>query len=228
MSGRLPKPIEFWRYNFASRAETHAYFAWAILFLDETGCFSVLSDYGNFGFRWTAGGWGKNDFRDFIAKVGDDYLLSKLTQGVPPEYDSESTIEGIKEFIVSQRRQACIEKEKARNEWDLLEKCDDLRTERDFESWAKQTTFSDEWEFMITQRPQQARAFMKFCWPGLKALIDADLCRTQGLSVELQLHAAQEENLRLEQALHDKNEARATKFVALKVNQQYQNRRIKP
>lgn len=42
--------VTTWRYHMPNDRATGE--GWAVCFLDSIGCFSVLSDYGDYGYRW--------------------------------------------------------------------------------------------------------------------------------------------------------------------------------
>ena len=59
----MASDVKVWRYSFPSiKGE-----GWAIFFLDETGCFAALSDYGDWSYRWNQRGLPeKLTFRHFL------------------------------------------------------------------------------------------------------------------------------------------------------------------
>jgi hypothetical protein len=210
---RIKKPTAHWRYVYSN-----GYGNWAILFLDENGGFSVLSDYGNYGYRWTSAGLDGRSMRSFIVDCDDDYIVGKITQGHPREYDGKKTCQALKEYIISERRGSRAADRRmqrwARTHWDWLVACDGVETEADFSQWVGDTDLEDAGEFEVRNVSSDALAFMEHCWPGLKALINADLCRTLERSLEDQLHEAQEENLRLNNELFNLRSDRAEEFTS--------------
>jgi hypothetical protein len=71
--------VTTWRYYLPNDEMLEG---WAIVFLDSIGCFSTVSDWGNYGYRWDSpGSTGGTDFRQWLIERGDDYLLSKLCPG---------------------------------------------------------------------------------------------------------------------------------------------------
>ncbi len=53
--------------------------SWAVIFLNSgTGILSIVSDYGNYGYRWSDPGC---EFKQFLTEIDDDYLVNKLSSG---------------------------------------------------------------------------------------------------------------------------------------------------
>lgn len=168
----MPQPAEVkvWRYSFPSvKGE-----GWAIFFLDETGCFAALSDYGDWSYRWSQRGLPEGlTFRHFLLQCDDDYVLRKIAP--IQEYDPESTLQGIKETISGMRRERQLTKEEARDEWELPYMNEGLCDEFQFWNWAQATELVDTHEFYCTKYSAQARAFIRECMPRLREAIKNDL-----------------------------------------------------
>lgn len=152
---------------------------WAIAFIDDAGCFSVLSDYGNYAYRWHINGLpvGQN-LREFLIGCDDIYLIGKLGFELRKEYDAEKTLQNVKYQILHLRRLGMIEKEVARDEWQRLEEHANLNLEWNFHDWALGGLegFHDDMFSLACYGPNRGLlAFIKNAWPRLKAEIKADL-----------------------------------------------------
>lgn len=173
--------VQTWRYHLPnSRGE-----GWVIAFLDSIGCFSVLSDYGNYGHRWPQAGWGPGDFRSFLVQCGDDYILRKLAP--QRAYDGAETLINVKRAIIEARR-ACARRnrhnghavswsrERAREEWDRLDEFD-IDYIENFVRWADATGLDEPWEYQCNGPDRDAVAFIEQVMPRLRKAIEADLVR---------------------------------------------------
>jgi hypothetical protein len=152
----MASDVKVWRYSFPSvKGE-----GWAIFFLDEAGCFSALSDYGDWSYRWNTRGLPKEmTFRHFLLECSDDYILRKIAP--QREYDSVSTLHVIRDMIIGMRRVDQLSKYEARVEWDRLESYD--------------TELPDTSELYMTKYSEQARLFLKHCLPRLRTALSKDL-----------------------------------------------------
>ena len=68
------RTVTTWRYHLPNINLE----GWVIAFLDSTGCLSVLSDFGDYGYRWHEGGWGPGDFREFFVRCDSGYISRKI------------------------------------------------------------------------------------------------------------------------------------------------------
>jgi hypothetical protein len=168
----MPQPAEVkvWRYSFPSiKGE-----GWAIFFLDETGCFAALSDYGDWSYRWNQRGLPEETtFRHFLLQCADDYILGKIAP--KQEYDDEGSVVAVKETIIGMRREGQLTKDEAREEWDSIETYENFYSEFNFWDWAKTTSLSEVSELYTQKYSEQARAFLKHCMPRLREAIKNDL-----------------------------------------------------
>ena len=163
--------VTTWRYAIPNTSE---YEGWAILFLDSAGCFTTLSDYGNWAYRWNMIGQDPaTGFRKFILRCDDSYLLGKIAPD--REYDSEGSLLAVKDAILGLRREKQLDQEEARDEWEYLDACENLGNEYLFHRWHELTDIPEAWELHITRHPQQAAAFLQRCMPRLRELIKNDL-----------------------------------------------------
>lgn len=150
-------------------------FSWAKLFIDSKGAFSVLSDFGCYGHHWSS--W-EGDFRAFLLRTQDDYVLSKLT---PTNWVRTIQIEPSKDAIIetidSLLRKDCINFELARSA------LKEVRSEEEMTAWIHDVWFGSldlhtEPPIVTRNRPPLLEHFMLRLWPQLKAAIQEDLDAT--------------------------------------------------
>lgn len=82
---------------------------------DEAGRIMIASDFGDWQYYW--GHCGK-PFKEFLLKIGKDYVASKF--GESKHFDLESTLKGYKERIIESRRDDRMDAVKARTLWDEI------------------------------------------------------------------------------------------------------------
>lgn len=162
--------VTTWRYHLPNDQSLEG---WAICFLDSTGCFSVLSDWGNYGYRWSANGWGPGDFRAFFVRCDDSYVIRKIARS--DEYKPAETLLRVKRRILEGRRSGGWTRERAREEWDILDGYEDLHRPEDFARWYDHTKIDCAYDLAVYDFSGQAQAFMKRVMPRLRERIRADL-----------------------------------------------------
>ncbi|QQR47781.1 hypothetical protein JKA73_17760 [Myxococcus xanthus] len=157
----------------------------AEVFLRSDGLFTVVSDYGNYGYWWGNPG---RPVREFVAALADrdesDYLCGKL--GSRDWWDGTSTLKAIREHIIEYRRDGSWTKERAAEEWQTLSEAlttwhdVDARnaTEMDelqFHNWFRETKIDDASEFAAYDYEPQLRAFASEVMPVLATAIREQL-----------------------------------------------------
>ena len=165
--------VATWRYAVPNEGYGKE---WAILFLDEICCFSVLSDWGDYSYRWSLSGMPNGtSFREFLLDCDDTYLLGKLSP--KREYDGQETLKAAKKYICEERRHLRLTREDARECWDLFRRHSELHAREDFAAWVNDLDgqLDGAYELYCTSSSPHARNFMQKCWPRLKELIRADL-----------------------------------------------------
>lgn len=141
----------------------------ATVFLGAEGILSTVSDYGNYGYWW---GSVQDDFRAFLCRIDDGYLLGKVSPG--EEVDEKASEAGVKACILRLRREKRIDADTARDEWDLLSYVRD----GDEGGWWAQTTLgehADPMELWSWRSNQQAVAFCERVMPRLREMLRAEL-----------------------------------------------------
>jgi hypothetical protein len=163
--------VTTWRYHLPSENGE----GWAIVFLDSIGCFSALSDYGDYGYRWPIAGWGPGDFRTFLLQCDDDYVLHKIAPR--HQYDPDGTLKNVKRRILEVRRTRSRfwTKDRARQEWRLLYDFDNLGTEAEFARWLDNTDMEAAYECHAVRVSPRAVAFVQRVLPRLRTKLREEL-----------------------------------------------------
>ena len=144
---------------------------WARIWITDDGCFSCLSDFGNYGYWWGSPGC---EFRQFLCRVDDYYLATKLSGG-EKEYDGEATAKRWMKQICELRRERNIDAEKARDEWWLIRNCSNLHSEFDLYEWYTATKLDIDDGGGVYRTPIQLQMFIKRLWPLFIAQLRAEL-----------------------------------------------------
>jgi hypothetical protein len=147
---------------------------WAVIILGSDGMFSAISDYGHYGHYWGAHGCG--DFREFFLQVERewDYFVAKLAGGAV-EYDGEATVAEVKKYILEVRRDTSWSKKRARREWDLVKKHDELDSDYNFARWLEDTEIDEAYEYHQTRPSVDAVSFVKKTLVRLVPILQAEL-----------------------------------------------------
>jgi hypothetical protein len=161
-----PKEVQLRRY--VVRDPQHL--DWHVFVIGSDGYFSTVGSYGNYSYWWS--NTGTRDFRLFLIDLDDGYLIGKLHP--QREYDGDETEKNIKEHIVRRRREGCMTKEEAREEWNLLKE-EDLETREGFAFWWRETKIDDAHELSCYRHPAQVCGFAKKFWPLFVDVLRAEL-----------------------------------------------------
>jgi hypothetical protein len=160
-------PKKQWRYFVADPTKQ----SWGgVIYIDSSGVFAAFSDYGTYGYRWSNPGC--DDIRDFFARARDDwdYFLRKFA---PEErFDVDGTRAAIRERICRLRREQRLEKDDAREEWNLTGFSNEAEAYAD---WFRQTHLEDPHDLARTQHSQQAVMFCKVLLPEFAKMLQAEL-----------------------------------------------------
>lgn len=158
----------FWRASSAARARVAA---WARIWITDDGCFTTISDHGNYGYWWTAPGC---EFRKFLCGCNTDYLANKLRHG-ETEFDGEESVKQIRRHICEWRRDGTLSRERAAEEWELVHPKPEGRWARGRHSsmvneieanrWYEETKLDDASELLCYRTPMQLQMFLKHLWP---------------------------------------------------------------
>ena len=156
--------------RFYSIPRVENWSAWARIWITDDGCFTTISDHGNYGYWWGSPGC---EFRKFLCGIDDDYLSRKLAGG-ERELDEKATIRSVKERILRCRRDSYLSKEEARREWCLMKETD-WDGEYSRVQWYDATVLSDAAEVLRYRIPMQVQMFVKHLWPPFVAELRREL-----------------------------------------------------
>lgn len=183
----MSEPIKTWRFDLPNVNME----GWAIVFIDNAGCFTAVSDWGDVAYRWPNDG---HCGPSFIRQCDDGYLIRKLGQG-RQEYDPERTVESVRDFLWSEAAGICYEhdergeetvlrslsradREQLRflaGEWERLREFDDLENEFQYGCWYHETRLDDASEFYRTRYERDVINFVTKVMPRLRPLLTDDV-----------------------------------------------------
>jgi hypothetical protein len=157
-----------------------SYSGWAVFTVcDDTGEFSIQSDWGNFSYRWNIralGNEGKTTLHEFLAERSPgnfEYIVNKLSyenHALKDVFDKEATEAEFKREIIKLRRSWEWDKEKARAYWEMVEEmCEDAVSEG-FE-WVYHSDRHNE----LFGEFECAYEYMRTCKPTLWYIVQDEL-----------------------------------------------------
>jgi hypothetical protein len=161
---------EIRRYNI--RNEPGTIEGWAVIVVDSKGFLGIVSDFGSYAFHWRGP---VIDFFQFLTRCDVDYLAKRLGK---PEYLPEPTLRRVREDILRLRRTRHWSADKARDEWDLIEECDELCNDAAFTRWYDRTDIQDASECAVYGTGPQLRAFFARTWPRFLEAVMASAFET--------------------------------------------------
>jgi len=133
---------------------------WARIWITSDGCISIMSDYGNYGYWFGDPG---GEFRRFLTKCDDDYLLRKFS-GSERDFAEKETVRAVRDEVLRMRRTEQLTMSEAKHEWQLILDTDWL-SEWSRQEWFEQTKIGDAAELMRRRYPNDLWHFMKKLWP---------------------------------------------------------------
>lgn len=137
---------------------------WARIWITDDGCITTISDYGNFGYWFGAPGC---EFRKFLIGVCEwDYLVRKFTESDKSICNPDASFKKIKRHILEYRRDGHLDRDSAREEWDLLHQNRDMGP-LEQTHWYEGTKLGDAAELFTYEKEgyQAAKAFAEHIWP---------------------------------------------------------------
>ena len=134
---------------------------WAVLQWNDRGCLSIVSSHGNWSNLWPC--IGCDSMAEFLSDINCSYMAGKMLDAkTRNEFDLEETARGIRSNILECRRCSIIDKECARDEWDLADLLDIGRIS--FEVWMTQTSFDSPYEYASTVINRDFAMFWDRIW----------------------------------------------------------------
>lgn len=140
---------------------------WFVVFMDEGGCVSIQSDYGDYAYRWGSFG---DDIRAFLMQCNESYLIDKFTQSWPQVSKGKKSVRHIKESILDERRQKALSKEKARGLYDAIPDYleDGFRLNDITDDGLVDWIVSGDYGTLVCEKELgQIHAFFEKCWPDI-------------------------------------------------------------
>lgn len=157
---------------------------WARIWLTSDGCFTCMSDWGNYAYWW---GGVEGEFRRFLMGCDTHYLGGKLGGG-KTEFKVERTVKLIRERICYERRHRALSAHVARVEW---RRAGYIHDQRDFERWQEEHfadpgtsdqekrsleyLYADAWEWGCYGVPTRLEIFFEKAWPSFVEALRAEL-----------------------------------------------------
>ena len=153
---------------YKARERVRGGWGWAVATIREWprgGQIDVQSDFGNYGYTWTAIGDGT--LREFLCGLDFDYFMNKAA-GAYRTFDECATIRRIKADIFEKREWGDIDRETA-HEWrDDLDECRDTGSEHLFAERLMSCDWFyrlyDDYPGIVMRDSPQARAFWDGPW----------------------------------------------------------------
>lgn len=158
--------VKVWRYVLSNDQQFGE--GWGVVFIDETGIVTAVSDYGNYAQRFHYSG---KDFRDFLISCDSGYLIRKFAKRTILNRDA--TKKSIKETILRKRYEESFSSNEARDEWNLVNECD-FYFQEEVSDWVNETTLEDPWEYLVYDYSASAKAFAHRLFPRLVELLKQD------------------------------------------------------
>jgi hypothetical protein len=140
---------------------------WGIFIVDtDRGILAVVSDFGNYAYLWTDPGC---EFRAFLLKCEEDYLVDKLVMGRPDrdEYDPEATERAVKAAIKEHEGDQKLEK--------LILEEHDLSELESFHQWLADTHLREAHDLVVYVPNRQCSALLEKVWPRFRELLKKEL-----------------------------------------------------
>lgn len=161
---------------------------WARIWITDDGCFTTISDHGNFGYWWGSPG---QEFRKFLCSCDDYYIISKLSGG-QEEFDGDATKKVINERLKELHRDG----EDTRAESELLGESE-FDDPVGFARWVDAKTddgerlidYYERCSIAVYRPPVRVQMFVKHLWPLFVEALKDELAG-EAVSVEAAAHSA--------------------------------------
>ena len=149
---------------------------WSVVFIDQTTCvLSIVSECGNFAYRWNSLGLADDDFRNELLGFDIGYLKEKLKDN-SLIFDRSETAKSVRQKVLKLRRDGGLSKKEARKDWIDASFINDVI---DFSQFLDSNTkrYDYYWEHAVYQ-PSNINGltrWLKQSWPRLYELIEKDI-----------------------------------------------------
>ena len=162
------EPVKHWRYFLPSENGE----GYAIIFIDSTGVFSAVSDFGNYGYIW--GATGSQSIREFLLDSEKDwhYFAKKLDPKDIVDWDA--TQKRILDHVKEYRKEGAYPEEFASREVRLLAR-QPITDEWSFHQWYQDTKLSDAHEYQVRRLSFQVEMFVKKTMKRLCEILKKEL-----------------------------------------------------
>lgn len=140
-----------------------------------SGYISIVGSFGSFGHYFGNTG---TDFKSFLCSCDKYYLTNKFFGLQAKVFDCDKTVETLKRFVISRRRNGGLDSEKARDMFDAIKDADGNNSEEAFfMQLSENMPKFYEWEiYSHVERIMnpQAEGFFKDLWPGFVAELQSE------------------------------------------------------
>lgn len=163
--------MKTWTYKINSEK----FGGWAVIFLTDTGVFSTVSDYGNYGYIWS--NHGMKDVRQFFLRILKEprewyYFAQKLNPN--KVYNGDLTLQNILEHLENSN----LSDSEIEHERMLLSEYQDLNSEFDYQYWCLESGTNLDWyngEFASYQLDSSVKVFCQEVLPKFAKLLQKQL-----------------------------------------------------
>jgi hypothetical protein len=134
----------------------------------------INSDFGEYAYSW--GNMG-SPLKQFLCRIGRNYVIDKFTNGRDTEFDFDASLAAVKKEIRSMRREREITRAEARDAMDDLPSEDEGKDQFLRELW-NMDLFTDgdpPFEFLLERERPQITGFYKHVWTPFVEHLRAEL-----------------------------------------------------
>ncbi len=137
---------------------------WANIIVDtDAGMLAIVSDRGNYAYRWTDPGC---EFRQFLIGLEPDYLQKKLMIDHKSQvYDDEETRKAVMEVIEEAEKEGGTSFRPAHERAIIEDDFDYLNEYENFVAWCNETEIPDCFQLQRSKPEPQSWAFCTIIWP---------------------------------------------------------------
>jgi len=151
---------------------------WSVVYVDQSGILSIVSDWGDFAYTWGTGGRSKSDFREELLRFGSDYVANKLYDHGHMVLDEALTVKVIREHILHLRKVGALTAEQARSDWNDSKGIESYSAFQQFLDDDLDHNRHDAYCECCSSKPHNSASVDKWIqksWPRLRAAMQAEL-----------------------------------------------------